>query len=357
MNEDWMDWARSLLQETWAQDLVLAAVTLVVAILFLNGFLAFLHRQAKRTTYLLDDVLIDALHAPARMLIWLLVLGFAVRPLLALGGIDAYLGEAWLLVLLGAITWFLIRLVQGYLDEAMRRAGEQGRSIDTDLYAMGARILKLVIIVLAGLAALHTFGISIAGILTFGGIGGLVVGFAAKDFLENFFGALMIHLDRPFRTGDWIRIRDTDIEGVVEEIRWRQTRIRTFSRNRLFIPNSLFLSSVIENPSQMTHRRVQEVIGLRYDDFSKMPAIIQDVDELLHASPDFDSEMPMLVRFETFGASSVDFFLQCYSPQTDREPFTASRQKLLFDVAEIIERHGAEIAFPTQTLHLHQEKD
>ena len=357
MNDRWPDWMRGMLESVWVQDLVLAAFGLLLAVLFLNGFLAFLARQASRTSYVLDDMLVAALAAPARFLVWLLILTFAVRPLLMLGGVDAYLPQFQQFLVLVALGWFLLGSVRRYRDAVVQHARTTGAEIDFDMYMLLARVLQLTVVVLVGIGVLHTFGVSIAGILTFGGVGGLVVGFAAQDFLSNIFGGLMLHLDRPFRTGDWIRIRNTDIEGEVEMISWRQTRIRTFSKNLLFVPNGTFLSAVIENPSMMSHRMIKETIGLRYDDFGKLPEIVRDVEAMLRAHPDLDQDMPLLVRFNAFNAASVDFFLQCYSPETRRAKFTEAKQSVLYEVASIIERHGAEIAYPTQTLHLHSAGD
>jgi MscS family membrane protein len=95
------------------------------------------------------------------------------------------------------------------------------------------------------------------------------MGFAAKDMLSNIFGGLMLQMDRPFSTGDWIR--SSQFEGTVEKIGWRMTRIRTFSKNPIYIPNSIFASIPIETPSRMTNRRINEVIGIRYDDIAKIP--------------------------------------------------------------------------------------
>ena len=353
MNDRWPEWMYGALNSAWVQDLVLAVFGIVFATFFLNGLLAFLLKRARRSPYLLDDVLVEALQAPARFLVWTLILTFALRPLLVLGGVQAYLPQFQQLLVLAALGWFLFGAVRRYRDAAVRQARATGADIDFDMYMLLARVLQLVILVLVGIGILHTFNVSIAGILTFGGVGGLVVGFAAQDFLSNIFGGLMLHLDRPFRTGDWIRIRNTDIEGEVEMISWRQTRIRTFSKNMLFVPNGTFLSAVIENPSMMSHRMIKEMVGLRYDDFDKLPAIIRDVEAMLRAHPQLDSDMPLLVRFNAFNASSVDFFLQCYSPETARAKFTEIKQNVLYEVAAIVARHGAEIAYPTQTLHVH----
>ena len=114
---------------------------------------------------------------------------------------------------------------------------------------------------------MQLLGFSIAGILTFGGVGGIAVGFAAQDLLSNFFGWLGIYLDRPFAVGDWIRSPDREIEGTVEEIGWRVTRIRTFDNRPLYVPNSAFTNI---SPSRIQQGcligRIYETIGVRYDD-------------------------------------------------------------------------------------------
>ena len=107
------------------------------------------------------------------------------------------------------------------------------------------------------------------------------MGFAAKDLLANFFGGMMIYMDRPFSVGEWIRSPDKEIEGTVEDIGWRLTRIRTFDKRPLYIPNSVFANISVENPSRMTSRRIYETVGIRYDDIDKMDLIVAQVKGML----------------------------------------------------------------------------
>jgi MscS family membrane protein len=176
------------------------------------------------------------------------------------------------------------------------------------------------------------------------------MGFAAKDMLANIFGGLMLQMDRPFSTGDWIR--SSQFEGTVEKIGWRMTRIRTFSKNPIYIPNSIFASIPIETPSRMTNRQIHEVIGIRYDDIAQMESIIKKVEELLTNSENIDNDLPCRVNFDLFNASSLDFVIWASSSLTDAGEFKKFKGKLLLDIAHIIADHGAEIAYPTQTLHI-----
>ncbi|MDW3125364.1 mechanosensitive ion channel family protein, partial [Vibrio sp. 1974] len=163
------------------------------------------------------------------------------------------------------------------------------------------------------LTIMQAFGLSLSGLLTFGGVGGLIVGLAAKDLLSNFFGGLMIYFDRPFKVGDWIRSPDRQIEGTVERIGWRMTSIRTFDKRPLYVPNSVFSNIVVENPSRMLNRRIYEVVGLRYDDADKVPEIITAVREMLKNHKDIDTRQTLIVNFDTFGPSSLNFFIYTFT--------------------------------------------
>jgi MscS family membrane protein len=196
------------------------------------------------------------------------------------------------------------------------------------------------------------YGYSMSSILTLGGVGGLVVGFAAKDMLANVFGGLMIQMDKPFSTGDWVRTTDKSIEGVVEKIGWRMTRLRTFNKNPVYVPNGIFATIPIETPSRMTKREISAVIGIRYDDIAQMQSIIEKVEKMLADHEHIDHDEPCRAYFDLFNASSLDFVIWAFSTVTEGAEFKKIKGNLLLDVAQIIADHGAEIAYPTQTLHI-----
>ena len=186
--------------------------------------------------------------------------------------------------------------------------------------------------------------------MAFGGIGGIAIGFAAKDLLANFFGGLMIYMDRPFTQGDWIRSPDKNIEGTVESIGWRLTCIRTFDKRPLYVPNSVFASIAVENPSRMTNRRIYETIGLRYDDVAQVRAVIEDVKKMLVAHPEIDNTQTLIVNFNAFGASSLDFFVYTFTKTTEWVYFHKIKEDVLLKILDIIIEHGADVAYPTSTL-------
>jgi MscS family membrane protein len=203
---------------------------------------------------------------------------------------------------------------------------------------------------------LQTLGFSVAGVLAFGGVGGIAIGFAAQDMLSNFFGGLFLYLDRPFVVGDWVRSPDREMEGTVEKIGWRVTVIRTFDKRPLYIPNAIFSKIAVENPSRMQNRRIKETIGIRYDDASKMEMITAQVEKMLKNHPEIDTNKTLMVNFDSFAPSSLDFFIYTFTKTTIWANYHIIKQDILLKTLKIIADNGAEAAFPTSTIHLAQQE-
>ena len=294
-----------------------------------------------------DDSFVDALRSPVSLLIWILGLSLAADIVrhethVALFEIVQPLRNVSVIF---CIAWFLVRFVK-------RSEDNFGESHDKASIAAIAKLIRLSINISATLVALETLGFSISGVLAFGGVGGIAIGFAAKDMLANFFGGLMIHLDRPFSVGDWIRSPDRHIEGTVEAIGWRLTRIRTFDKRPLYLPNSTFTTIAVENPSRMSHRRIHETIGVRYDDANKMRAIVRDVRKMLMEHDEIDQSQTLIVAFDKFSPSSMDFFIYTFTKTTEWIKYHAVKEDVLLKVIDIVSAHGAEVAFPTSTIHV-----
>jgi MscS family membrane protein len=149
-----------------------------------------------------------------------------------------------------------------------------------------------------------------------------------------------------------VRSPDKEIEGTVEQIGWRLTKIRTFDQRPLYVPNSVFTSISVENPSRMENRRIYETIGIRYADFDKMAAIVSDVKKMLLNHPEIDTGKTLIVNFNSYAPSSLDFFIYTFTKVTEWVRFHEIKQDVLLKIGEIIGGHGAEIAFPTSTVHL-----
>jgi MscS family membrane protein len=344
----------AFLGEPWVAQ-VLMVVALVVA---LNLFAGFVLRRAERlaggTDNIWDDALIRAARRPLGVMFWIVGLAYAADMARLEAGAQAFRFTAPVrdVGVAVCLAWFLFRLIRNLSESIILAQAERGEEVDhTTVDAIG-KLARIIVLVIAGLIIMQSLGVSVTGLLTFGGIGGIAVGFAAKDILANFFGGLTIYLDRPFTVGEWIRSPDKDIEGIVETISWRHTRIRRFNKNPLYVPNALFTTIAVENPSRMTHRRIKETLGLRYEDVSRIGPIVAEVKSMLAQHPEIDATQTLIVNFNTFGPSSLDFFIYAYTKTREWGRYHEVKQDVLLRVAEIITRHGAQIAFPTHTLHM-----
>lgn len=344
-------WIESL-DGSWGLSVQVFSVVLLTLLLDFAArkILDRLYRKLELTENPWDDTLVDAMRQPASALIWVVGIAFAAEIIHR----DTHVALFELVppvrnvAVIYCIAWFLIRFIKRGEANIVRNRGMQDKASVEAL----ARLVRLSVIISATLVALETLGFSISGVLAFGGVGGIAVGFAAKDLLANFFGGLMIHLDRPFAVGDWIRSPDRQIEGTVEEIGWRLTRIRTFDKRPLYLPNSTFTTIAVENPSRMSHRRIFETIGIRYDDADKMRAIVHDVKQMLLQHEEIDQSQTMIINFDKFAASSLDFFIYVFTRTTEWIHYHEVKQDVLLKVLDIVAAHGAEVAFPTSTLHV-----
>ncbi len=311
---------------------------------------------ALRTSNIWDDSLIEAARKPLPILIWLAGISFALHLIHRQTGeqLLEYIAPLRNIGVIVCIAWFLLNLIREIANNVLAARPHAGEIIDRTTVDGLSKVSRIVVIVVAVLAVMQTLGFSISGVLAFGGMGGIAVGFAAKDMLANFFGGLMIHLDRPFNVGETIRSPDKQIEGKVEHIGWRQTQIRSTNMTLFYVPNALFTSIVVENPSRMSHRRIRETIGLRYDDIGKISVIVAEVESMLGNHPEIDSQLATVVSFDQFADSSLNFIIQAFSKTTDLTKFHSIKQEILLNVSDIIAKHGAEIAFPTRTLYLNQ---
>jgi len=313
-----------------------------------------MHRVATDSVQRWDDVVVSALEAPLRAVLWVFVLSIGMELVSELADLRQQMAPAYDTALVILLTWFVLRLIRGAEKEMLEESRGRTGSVDKASVHSTAKLLRVTVWIIAGLMVLQTVGVSISGLLAFGGIGGIAVGFAAKDILANFFGGLSIYLDRPFTTGDWIRSPDQEIEGTVEDIGWRLTRIRTFDQRPLYVPNAVFSQVSVENPSRMRNRRIYETIGVRYQDAAKMAVIVAQVREMLENHQEIDTSRTLIVNFVSFGPSSMDFFVYTFTKTTVWVKFHEIKQDVLLKILEIVHANGADVAFPTTTVQLEQ---
>jgi MscS family membrane protein len=346
--EKWIPWLDG--EWGWAIQVFIIVLATGFVSFFLKRLLSRTLTRVEGTSTHWDDVIIEAARRPITWAVWLQGLDIAAELIYAetQNAIFSYSDPVRDVGVLLCITWFLLKLTRGAEGEFTRDSDQ----IDQHTAEAIGKLVRLAVIITAALVILQTLGFSIGGVLAMGGIGGIAVGFAAKDLLANFFGAFIVYLDRPFLVGDWIRSPDRSIEGTVEKIGWRLTVIRDFQSRPIYVPNSIFTNIIVENPSRMSNRRIFETIGLRYSDLTSMDKVVDEVREMLRNHDEIDAERTLMVNFNEFADSSVDFFIYCFTKTTQWVKFHQVKQDVMLRVAEIIEANHAEIAFPTSTIHL-----
>ncbi len=352
--EDFKQWIAVGGEWGWVIQVFVVVFGVLLINFILRRMLNRLHQQLSRTRTPWDDALIDAARRPLGWVVWILGLTFAVEIVYDVSQLPLFemVGPLRDVGVVACLTWFLIRFISRAEQNLVASGSEGGKAYDRTTMDAIAKLLRASVVITAVLVTMQTLGFSISGVLAFGGIGGIAVGFAAKDLLANFFGGLMIYLDRPFAVGDWIRSPDRNIEGTVEKIGWRLTCIRTFDKRPLYIPNNIFTTIALENPSRMTHRRIYETIGIRYDDAARMGEIVEAVKQMLIEHPEIDQSQTMIVNFNKFAASSLDFFVYTFTHTTNWVRYHEIKHDVLLKILDIIAAHGAEVAFPTSTVHL-----
>ena len=255
------------------------------------------------------------------------------------------------------ILTFLLKLINQAKQYYILKKEKYNYIVDySDVDAL-EKLSKIIIIVLWAIIALGKLGINLNALLAFGGAGGIMLGFASRDLFANIFGGLMIYLDKPFAVGDWIASPDRNIEGDVEFIGWRQTRILTFDKYPIYIPNSIFSSIIIQNIGRIRSRRIVENIYVRYVDTPKMDKITKEVKEMLQKSNNINKSYTLLVSFSNFSNGMATLYIYTYTNTTEFVRFYEIKQDVLLKIYSIIKENGAEVAENTSNLLIKDKID
>ncbi|PCI95715.1 mechanosensitive ion channel protein MscS [Candidatus Aerophobetes bacterium] len=337
-----------------AEAVFVLIITMILAIIQAYVFKK-LYQSLKRKKKLWEKAIINALFKPLQWFIWIIGVTFSVD-LLSGYSEDAFIFQIISpirkVLVITVLVWFMLAFIKE-IEKVLLVAGSDKRRMSKTTIRAISQVLKVFVIVTCTFIVLQTtLGVGASAILAFAGGGSISIGFAAKDLLSNFFGGLMIFLDRPFAIGERIRSSDGKTEGVVEEIGWRLTKIITLEKVPLYVPNSYFLSTSIENPSRMKNRRIKTTIGVRYQDVKKIPEIVKDVEAMLKSHEGIDQNNIVMARFTKFSASSLDLLVYAFTKTIQFDEFTKVQQDIFFKVMEIIEKHHASCAFPTTTVHI-----
>lgn len=308
---------------------------------------------AKKSKKDLDDKFLYCFQKPAEFLVFIIGLYIAAEVLrLPEEPFDLahFTNSTLKSLVIFDVAWFCFNLVDMVDHYINKWAAKTESALDDHLAPLVRKSLRVFIVIMAGLMAVQTFGYPVTGVLASLGIGGLAFALAARDTVSNIFGSLMIIFDRPFHIGDWIKAGD--MEGTVEAIGFRSTKIRTFAKTLISVPNNVIANMALDNFSRMPKRRIKLNVGVTYETTTEqMREAVRQIRELLKTHPAIDQEF-FLVNFTDFGASSLDIMVYCFTTSTVWGEYLDAREDVCLKIMEILEGLGLEIAFPSTSVYL-----
>jgi MscS family membrane protein len=342
---------------TYAQ---VASAFLVIFVAFLLSRIAkyFISKKLQKTSGIADtdtehQSFLMALNSPVMVLIYLIALRIAIYILNPPYILDVYLNILHILIT-AVICWFIFRFLDVVTQYLVNKYKDSEEKVVTSMFPIITKVVKVFIIIIAFIMVIQNLGYSVSSLLAGLGIGGLAVALAAQDTLANVFGSVMIFIDKPFIIGDWIVVKD--VEGVVEDVGFRTTKIRTWERSEVSIPNSVVSKEIIQNFTRRPQRRVSTVLTVTYDTTpEQMEQAIQALREIILNYWNTDKEN-FRVYFSEFGNSHLGIFMQFFFKTADFVEFLEGRQDIYLQIMRKFKEIGVKFAFPSTTVYFGDSK-
>ena len=270
-------------------------------------------------------------------------------------GIVDIISKTFNLLLLIIIFWIINRVIDFIGFKLKNRASVTESKVDDQVIPFAVDMAKVITVILGVVMILgNVFNVNIAALVTGLGIGGVAFALASKESLENLLGSFTIFFDKPFTVGDIVTLGG--VTGVVEKVGFRSTRIRTFDKSIVTVPNKNIISSELDNLGARPVRRVKFNIGLTYDaTVNNIKAIVNDIQELIDKHPETNNDGK--VRFLNFGASSLDIMVLYYVNSPDWEVLIDTQEKINYSIIDIVAKHKCDFAFPSTSVYIEKNNN
>jgi MscS family membrane protein len=352
------DWA----MEKWLGLLIWQHIALFLWILgsliLMKIFQYFVENYVKRLTSKTktewDDNLLHEIESPLGYLFFALFLRLTYTQLLLPVKVNAWMSGSLSMLRDVIIFWLIYKLVNVFCDYLTQLTAKTKNTFDDQLVPLVRKSLKVFTFIVGLIFILQNNGVNVTAFITGLGIGGLAFALAAKDTLANLFGSVTIFLDRPFGIGDWIKAGDA--EGVVEEVGFRCTRIRTFYNSQVSVPNSVMANAEIDNMGRRQYRRIFSTLNVTYGTpTEKIQAFVDGIKELIKANPKMRQDY-YEVHFNNFGPHSLDVMVYAFFEVPSWSEELSQKHQFFMDIVKLAEKLGVDFAFPTQTIHLAKDQ-
>ena len=336
---------------------IILLTTFIIKAIFFYIFDKKIFALVKKTKTEFDDLIINAVRTPLSYLIllqgfYLAILSLGLPDKIGLVEITSLLHNIYILTFSFITLYFVFKIIDVIAFFLYKEAKKTESRLDDQLVPLLVKSLRILVVTLGVLFILQNFGYNITSLLAGLGIGGLAFALAAQNTVSNLFGSITIFSDKPFQLGDWISIGD--IEGIVEDVGFRTTRVRRFDQALVTVPNSQFINTGIINYSAMKKRRISFNLGITYGtSTNQVKEVVEGIRKIIEKDEMFDHSFYM-VRFTEFGAYSLNILVYCFVRTTDWAESYAIREEFNLKIMQMLEELGVEIAFPSQTLYLNK---
>ena len=321
----------------------------IVRMIARNSFVWLLQKWGFKAT---ASLIVKPVSVPVSILISLLVAKVLIKSLhlpIGFSAVYKFIFAAFIPLLFVVIVYRLVSVLTMYLK---RLSLETESKLDDQLVPMVDRFLKFFVLAIGLVFVLQNLGYSVTGLLAGLSIGGLALAFAAQDTLKHFFGSIMIFVDKPFQIGDWVS--GNNIDGTVEEVGFRSTRIRTFRDSVQYVPNGTIADLIIDNHGERNYRRFNTSIGLTYDTSTeKIQHFVDDLKKIILDHPK-TIKTNYQVHLNKFSASSLDILFYVFFKVDDWSEELAVRHEIMLEIIRKAEQLEVKFAFPSQSLYVEQ---
>ena len=350
-------WWEYLLQQeiAWLRYGIAFAVVIIgyLAKKIVTGMVATrLKKIAAKTTSQYDDLFLQAIITPVGMFCLVLAIYVALLICQLPPAASQHLAGGFITLVSVLVLWMLMRLTDMLIALLNNKLRGMHDDIALQFLPLLKRGLRVFIFVTGSIFVIQNIGVDVGSLLAGLGIGGLAMALAAQESLANFFGSLVLLVDRPFKVGDWITVGDVD--GDVEEMGFRSTRIRTWSKSLVTLPNKALSSANIENWSKMNKRRVKQKLHITYDTpVEKVRQFVQGVEKILRDNQDVNQDF-ILVKFTEFQESALEILVYYFTTTITWVEHLEIREQNNCAFMTLAESIEVRFAFPTRTVEIKQ---
>ena len=340
--------------ELWQYGLFLLTVflTLTIAKLLEYFLTEKVKKLAERTRTRLDDIIIQTLSGPFKLVIIILGIKWGTNIFQISEKIHRGVDNVFEILIAAVITFCVLKAVDAFIAYLKPKVKETESRLDDQLLPILGKTVKIFIIVVAAILIIQNLGYNVASLIAGLGIGGLALALAAQETLSNLFGSVALFADKPFRVGDRVIVEGYD--GPVESIGMRSTRIRTLDGTLVTIPNSKMANASINNIARRPTIKNLYTLGVTYDTgYDKMKKALEIVRDVYKNHPSTDNYW---VYFKEFGAHSLNILVIHWCKYLAYEEFLKATEEINMQIMKRFEAEGIEIAFPTQTIYLKEKE-